>query len=283
MPLRSQPTGLVQRKSLRAVSGQTLAAFARTKPVNTCAQSDRIANDQRGTAWSRLPDLVRFYELLATLENKIGSPRKLAVCSGRMDWPKRGVYFFFEDGETRSDTGDGPRVVRVGTHALTVGSGTRLWTRLSQHKGQAKTGGGNHRGSIFRLIVGMALIKKLELSCHTWGVGNSADKSIREEEIGVERKVSEIIGNMRFLWLAIEDEPGPDSRRGYVERNSIALLSNYNKPPLDLPSQVWLGHYSDRERVRKSGLWNQNHVEENYNPAFLAVVDRLVSEVRKAA
>jgi hypothetical protein len=122
---------------------------------------------------SRLADLVRFYEILAALENKIGYPRKLSACSGRMNWPKRGVYFFFEQGENRSNTGHGPRIVRVGTHALTAGSGTKLWTRLSQHKGQAKTGGGNHRGSIFRLIVGAALIKKLELSFSTWGVRNS--------------------------------------------------------------------------------------------------------------
>lgn len=205
---------------------------------------------------TRMADLVRFYEILASLEKKIGSSRKLAECSGRMAWPKRGVYFFFEDGETRSDTGKGPRVVRVGTHALAVGSGTKLWTRLSQHKGQAKTGGGNHRGSIFRLIVGAALINKLRLSSTTWGVGNSAGKNVREGEVSIERKVSEIIGNMRFLWLAIEDEPGPNSQRGYVERNSIALLSNHNKQPLDQPLKTWLGHYSDRERVRNSGLWN---------------------------
>jgi hypothetical protein len=81
--------------------------------------------------------------------------------------------------------------------------------------------------------------------------------------------VSEIIGNMRFLWLAIEDERGPNSQRGYVERNAIALLSNYGKPALDPPSKAWLGHYSDRERVRKSGLWNQNHVDEAYDLTFL--------------
>ena len=160
-------------------------------------------------ATSRLAHLIRFYEIVAALENKIGSARKLTECSGRMVWPKRGVYFFFEDGESRSDTGKGSRVVRVGTHALPAGSGTKLWTRLSQHRGQTKTGGGNHRGSIFRLIVGAALIKKLGLNSPTWGAGNFANKSVREGEISIERKVSEIIGNMRFLWLAIEDEPGP--------------------------------------------------------------------------
>jgi hypothetical protein len=33
-------------------------------------------------ATSPLADLVRFYEILATLEDKIGSPRKLVDCSG---------------------------------------------------------------------------------------------------------------------------------------------------------------------------------------------------------
>ena len=89
---------------------------------------------------------------------------------------------------------------------------------------------------------------------------------MRDGEIALERKVSEVIGNMRFLWLGIEDEPGPNSKRGFVERNSIALLSNYNKPALDMPSATWLGHYCNKERVKKSGLWNQNHVEESYDP-----------------
>jgi len=35
--------------------------------------------------------------------------------------------------------------------------GTTLWARLSQHRGSAKSGGGNHRCSIFRLLVGRAL------------------------------------------------------------------------------------------------------------------------------
>jgi len=231
----------------------------------------------------RHADLVRFYTILTNLKAKIGDARKLASCSGGMDWPKRGVYFFFEQRENRSDTGNGPRVVRVGTHALKTGSGTKLWTRLSQHRGQSKTGGGNHRGSIFRLIVGAALINRDRLTFPTWGDGNTADKVVRDGEIELERQVSEFIGNMHFLWLAIEDEPGPDSRRRYVETNSIALLSNYEKSPLDPPSPDWLGNYCNRVRVRKSGLWNQNHVEEGYDPAFLDNFAYLVSDVKKAA
>jgi hypothetical protein len=231
---------------------------------------------------SRLADLVRFYAILADLESEVSAARRLAECSGRMDWPRRGLYFFFEDSEKRSETGNGPRVVRVGTHALTVGSGTKLWTRLSQHKGQSN-GGGNHRGSIFRLIVGTALINKNGLNFPTWGIGNNADKAVRSGEVDLERQVSEVIGNMRFLWLSIEDEPGPESRRRYVEKNLISLLSNYNKPPLDPPSTTWLGHFCNRERVRKSGLWNQNHVEETYNPTFLDDLDHLVAGLKNVA
>ena len=105
----------------------------------------------------RLQDLIRFYSILNELEKTIGA-RALADCRGRMKWPARGVYFFREAGESRSDTGEGLRVERVGTHALKAGGSTTLWSRLSTHRGQVRSGGGNHRGSIFCLIVGTALI-----------------------------------------------------------------------------------------------------------------------------
>jgi hypothetical protein len=225
----------------------------------------------------RREHLIRFYSVLDDLEKHIGGARRLAECSGRMDWPNRGVYFFREPGECRTDTGAGPRIVRIGTHALQAGSGTTLWTRLSQHRGQSGTGGGNHRGSIFRLIVGAALISREGFKFPTWGKGNTADRDGRSGEFSLEYQVSQVIGEMPFLWLSIEDDAGPESQRGYIERNLIALLSNYNKPSLDPPSQHWLGHHSDRDRVRKSGLWNQNHVGESYDPAFLNRLYQIVS------
>ena len=227
--------------------------------------------------------LIRFYSILDPLEKHIGGALTLADCSGRMDWPKRGVYFFREPGEFRSDTGNSPRIVRVGTHALKAGSGTKLWTRLSQHRGQPSTGGGNHRGSIFRLIVGAAMIRRDGFNFPTWGEGNTAAREVRLAERDLEREVSRTIAKMPFLWLSIEDDAAPNSLRGTIERNSIALLSNYNKPFLDLPSSGWLGHYSDRERVRKSGLWNQNHVDESYDPAFLRTLDELVSAMARTS
>lgn len=225
----------------------------------------------------RFADLVRFYSIIGTLESNIGGAKRLSDCSGRVSWPKRGVYFFRESGEVRTDTGDGPRIVRVGTHALKPGSGTKLWTRLSQHKGPTATGSGNHRGSIFRLIVGASLIRRDGHSHSTWGEGNNASREIRDGELLLEREVSLVIGGMPFVWLPVEDEPGPKSLRGYIERNSIALLSNRNRAALDPPSETWLGRHCDRDRVRESGLWNYNHVDEAYDPAFLDELERLTS------
>ena len=74
---------------------------------------------------------------------------------------------------------------------------------------------------------------------------------------------------MPFLWVNANDTPGPNSSRGLIERNAIALLSGYSRPASAGPSTEWLGQYSDRERVRFSGLWNNNHVYETYDPSFL--------------
>jgi hypothetical protein len=164
---------------------------------------------------SRLDDVARFYGIIGRLTETNSAYRLLSSCNGRLLWPTRGVYFFMEIGEDRTDSGRGPRVVRVGTHALKIGSSTTLWKRLSQHKGQEKSRRGNHRGSIFRLIVGTALSGDDSMMCPTWGQGSTADQKARAAEFALEEKVSEVIGRMPFLWVAIDDEPGPASMRGY--------------------------------------------------------------------
>lgn len=227
---------------------------------------------------SRLSDLQRFYRLIDELEQRLGGVRRLSACSGRQAWPRRGVYFFFEQGEVRSGSGDGPRVVRVGTHALKAGSGTSLWNRLSQHRGSARSGGGNHRGSIFRLLVGTALIARDGHVCGSWDDRrSSASREVRLAEQGLEREVSAVIGAMPFLWLPVGDDAGPESQRGVIERGAIALLSDWGKEAIDEPSPGWLGRHCSRQRVRESGLWNSNHVEESYDPAFLDVLERHIS------
>ena len=186
---------------------------------------------------SQIEDTIAFYTHLQELERRVGGKRSLARSDGKMDWPKRGVYFFFEYGQARSGSGVGPRVVRVGTHALTAKSGTTLWDRLRQHRGTLNPLGGNHRGSIFRLLVGEALIRRGVVdSADSWGRGSNAPRAVREAERPIETQVSQYIGAMPFIFVPITDAPGPNSKRGYIERNAIALLSGYNSDRIDPPS-----------------------------------------------
>lgn len=235
---------------------------------------------------SRIEDIKKFYELMDMLEQKLRNrknrgERILSQCEGNMGWPERGVYFFFESGEVRTSSGEGSRVVSIGTHAISSGSKTALWTRLSQHKGNSRTRGGNHRDSDFRKIVGYSLISKYKtLSSNTWGKGTSVIKKIQRQELSIEQEVSSIIGQMPFLWLEVNDEPSEDSHRAYLERNIIALLSNLNKEEvIDEPSENWLGRRCPLEQVKNSGLWNIDHVEGNYDPAFLTLFKMYVEKM----
>ena len=223
---------------------------------------------------SRLEDLKRFYEILARLERGIGGSCELANCDGRIGWPQWGVYFFCEPGENRSDSGDGLRIVRVGTGTSKRG----LWPRLREHKGRAD-GGGNHRSSVFRQDVGKAIIRRysLEREYPEWGRGQSAPKSVRDGEEPLERKVSRHIGEMPFLWLALLD----GSLRKYIECNAIALLSNYRKPPMDESSAAWLGRCDDSTKISESGLWNSQHVEKHCEATFLDCFGRAVEEMQE--
>lgn len=231
---------------------------------------------------SRREDLDRLYHLFQELEERVGGMERLRDCTGYMDWPDRGVYFFFTAGETREST-DQLRLTRVGTHAVSTGSGTSLWNRLRTHRG-AKSGtyegGGNHRGSVFRKRIGEAMIEQHDLQEEYphWGEGSSAGRDRRLDELGMEQRVSDYIRDLPFLWIRVDDESGPESDRAYIERNVIALVSNYSKESIDSRDTEWLGSASPCEEIRQSGLWNVNHVGERYDPAFL---DRLEIAVEK--
>ncbi|MFO7961542.1 MAG: hypothetical protein R6U94_11405 [Nitriliruptoraceae bacterium] len=207
--------------------------------------------------------LEEFYGAVDRLRGRLGGARTLASASGRDGWPTHGIYLFFEPGELREDDRT-PRVTRVGTHALTATSSTTLWTRLAQHRGTlagANPGGGNHRGSIFRLHVGTALIARDQhADAPDWGRGSSAPREVRDAEVELERTVSDHIRAMPMLWLAVEDRQD----RATIERDLIALLSNANRPAIDPPSAGWLGHHADRPAIRTSGLWNVHHIDRHH-------------------
>ena len=222
---------------------------------------------------TREQDIDVLYDLIDQLEAQVGGKQKLAECHGRMDWPERGLYIFFSPDETRQGTSQS-RITRIGTHAVSTGSGTTLWNRLISHRGTFTgkyANGGHHRGTVFRLRIGEAMIERDDLHDRypRWGEGSSAGSDIREQELEHERRVSDYIRELPFLWVKVDDEPGPESLRATLEQNLIALLSNYNKNPVDPRDTTWLGKYSPNRKIRESGLWNVDHVDDKYDRSFL--------------
>ena len=140
----------------------------------------------------RSTDVSQFYEILEQLEETIGGKQKLKDCTGYMDWPDRGVYFFFASDE-HSDAGDRHRITRIGSHAVSEGSSTSLWDRLRTHRGAKRgtyEGGGNHRGSVFRKRVGEAFVERDDRHDEYphWGEGPSAKRERRLDELEMERR-----------------------------------------------------------------------------------------------
>jgi hypothetical protein len=232
----------------------------------------RASEDPLASAPEPAP-LERLYASMRRLVEKQGRVHLRDVVQ-RRDLPMRGVYFFFDPREHRA-VGEELRVVRVGTHALKRGSRSTLRGRLRQHLGSG-SGHGNHRGSVFRLHVGAALLDRAGLELPTWGVGGSAAPSVRLNEREHEQLVSRYIGELEVVTLEVLDEPGPASLRGYIERNAIALLASKGRR-VDPPSPSWLGHDSQRDAVRESGLWNVRHVDDVVDGAFLAILEDLAS------
>jgi len=233
-------------------------------------------------------NIEQFYYLMDRLEDQVGGKQRLGDCTGYMDWPERGVYFFFAPDETR-ENGEQLRVTRVGTHAVSEGSSTSMWDRLKQHYGTGSGSkdhphGGNHRGSVYRKRVGEAIINRegLKDEYSSWNQRWSSIErergEVRDEEYPLEKQVSEYLREQPFLWIRVDDEPSKNSDRAKIEENVIALLSNFEKGSIDPRSDDWLGEDSPKKEIRESGLWNVNHVEEDYSSDFLELLEEKVEQ-----
>ncbi len=216
-------------------------------------------------------DIERFYALAARLEEGLGGKLTLKQCEAGHIKPVSGVYLFFEPGEKRRH-GKFPRVTRVGTQQVSRGSKATLWSRLRAHRGP-DGGLGNHRGSVFRRHVGRAIIARDSLAgLESWEDKKPTDPAAEQ---ALERLVSAYIGNLSFLYLAVEDPAGPDSDRAYLERNIIGLLAG-TEAPLDPPSPDWLGRFSPEPGIQKSGLWNLDFLGRPYDHEFLDILEEYV-------
>jgi len=172
--------------------------------------------------------------------------------------------------------GDIPRIVRIGTHAVSSGSKATLRNRLRNHLGRAD-GVGSHRGSVFRLHVGRAMLiaNNILEQFPSWGEGQNAPQEILIREQEHERRVTEYISRLEVFIIPINDEPSKNSLRAHVETQLIALFTEGYKI-IDKPSTKWLGIKSPKEPIVRSGLWNLRDVGVKYIPNGVGSIDSIL-------
>ena len=190
------------------------------------------------------------------LEERVGGQHLLRDFASVISPCDKGVYFIFEPGETRCESAS-LRVVRIGTHGLRANSRSTIWTRLFEHLMF------NGR-SVFRDHINAALLNRNGISREDLDHRHSAC-------------ITDHMGKTRFLWVRIDGDDG-HIKRQRVEKNAIALLSDFHGSASDKQSSSWLGRHRvnpcdvkrNHEKLAKSGLWNVDFVGKKiYKPSFL--------------
>jgi hypothetical protein len=178
----------------------------------------------------------------------------------KRDLPDNGLYLFYEEGERfHADDQARDRIARVGTHR----EQDRLPDRISIHFH------GDKNSSVFRRHLGGAIIRR----------ENPSDPRLQqwlEQDTptfaDIEEKVSrELQEHFRFRCVKVEDR----NERIELEERLIATLakcSTYH------PSHNWLGLFAISEKIRESGMWNEQHVDSErcIRPGDLSRLEELV-------
>ncbi len=165
---------------------------------------------------------------------------------------KNGVYILFEKNELGHN---GERIVRIGSHD----GDNNLSKRLQEHFLKE-----NKDRSIFRKNIGRAMLNKNNDSyLGVWDIDLTSKKA-REEcqflikseyQQEIEKQVSKYIrDNCTFSVIEVLER----EERLELEKTLIQIVSSCNEC---CPSQDWLGNFSTVEKIRKSGLWQVQHLK----------------------
>jgi len=163
--------------------------------------------------------------------------------------PKNGIYILFEKGEKAHQL---DRIVRIGTHT----GQNQLRERLKQHFIKE-----NKDRSIFRKNIGRAILNKSkDPFLKQWEIDLTTRKAKEKflEKINfkkqkeIEKKVTEYIRkNFSFAVFEVRDK----DKRLKIESKIISTISLCKECKA---SKNWLGQFSPKEKIRKSGLWLVN-------------------------
>jgi len=179
--------------------------------------------------------------------------------------PDSGIYFFYEKEECWGHGGHKPRVVRIGSC-----KNGNFQSRISEHyllderkmEFNSNQAGPKER-SIFRKNIGRALLNKHESNyLKIWEIdftdrdtrkryGHLRDISLEQK---LERQITKIMREtFTFRFIKIENEMGGAG----LESKLIGTIAHCE---LCKPSKKWLGQFSPKEEIRKSGLWLIQHL-----------------------
>lgn len=205
------------------------------------------------------------------LHRKLEELPKVEYPFEKSSLPKNGIYFFYEKEEIWGHGGNKPRIVRVGTHK----SGN-FRSRISEHFlfeeerkmdfDQADSKPSDR--SIFRKNIGRALLNRDgDNYLEVWNIDfikrenreeHASKRNILKEK-EIERKITDILrNNFSFRFIAFESGADMMGKEG-LESNLIGTLGQCSECE---PSGGWLGKYSPKPKIRKSGLWLEQHLKD---------------------
>ena len=186
-----------------------------------------------------------------TIHQGFNGMKKFTFPFDKQDIPENGIYILFENREFAHSTN---RIVRIGTHT----GQNQLRSRLFQHFLKE-----NKDRSIFRKNIGRALLnkdkdlflEKWELDLTTRNAKDQHSDSVDfDKQKEIENKVTKFIqDNFSFIVFQIDDK----DKRLYFESRIISTVSLCEECK---PSENWLGNFSPKEKIRKSGLWIVNEL-----------------------
>ena len=186
-----------------------------------------------------------------TIHQWFNGMKKHSFPFNEQEIPKNGIYILFEKGEFAHSTN---RIVRIGTHT----GNNQLRSHLFQHFLNE-----NKDRSIFRKNIGRALLnkdkdqflKQWELDLTTKNAKEQYSNSVDfKKQKGVEKKITKYIqDNFSFVVFQIDDK----EKRLEIESRIISTVSLCDECK---PSENWLGLFSPKEKIRKSGLWLVNEL-----------------------
>jgi hypothetical protein len=190
-------------------------------------------------------------DLCDSLHKQFNALERLSFPFNKNKIPKNGIYILFEKGETCFEN---DRVVRVGTHT----GEAQLYSRLQQHFLNEKKD-----RSIFRKNIGRAILNKnKDPFIDSWEKDLTTGKMKEEyfEKIDleyqqkIEKEVTKFIqDNFSFVVFRVDDK----KTRLELESKIISTISLCNNCK---PSKNWLGNFSTKEKIIKSGLWLVNEL-----------------------